>query len=53
MDQHVPSPSEGPFALLRPHWRLVLACFLGWFLDAFDQVALLLVLPEIGKHFDV
>ncbi len=52
MDQHV-SPSEGPFALLRPHWRLVLACFLGWFLDAFDQVALLLVLPEIGKHFDV
>ena len=52
MDQHVP-PSEGPFALLRPHWRLVLACFLGWFLDAFDQVALLLVLPEIGKHFGV
>lgn len=42
-----------PFALLRPHWRLVLAAFLGWFLDAFDQVALLLVLPEIGAHFGV
>ena len=42
-----------PFALLRPHWRLVLAAFLGWFLDAFDQVALLLVLPEIGRHFGV
>ena len=43
----------GPFALLRPHWRLVLACFLGWFLDAFDQVVLILALPEIGKHFGV
>ena len=42
---------ETQLALLRPHWRLVLASFLGWFLDAFDQVALLLVLPEIGKHF--
>ncbi len=44
---------ERPLALLRPHWRLVLAAFLGWFLDAFDQVALLLVLPDIGKHFGV
>ncbi len=44
---------ESPLALLRPHWRLVLAAFLGWFLDAFDQVALLLVLPDIGKHFGV
>ena len=42
-----------PLALLKPHWRLVLAAFLGWFLDAFDQVALLLVLPEMGKHFGV
>jgi SHS family lactate transporter-like MFS transporter len=42
-----------PLALLRPHWRLVLAAFLGWFLDAFDQVALLLVLPAIGKDFGV
>ncbi len=49
-----PDDEEGsPFALLRPHWRLVLAAFLGWFLDAFDQVALLLVLPEIGRHFGV
>ena len=43
--------AQTPLALLRPHWRLVLACFLGWFLDAFDQVALILVLPEIGKSF--
>ncbi len=42
-----------PFALLKPHRRLVIAAFLGWFLDAFDQVALLLVLPEIGRHFGV
>ncbi len=42
-----------PLALLRPHAKLVAACFLGWFLDAFDQVALLLVLPEVGKHFGV
>ncbi len=42
-----------PLALLRPHAKLVVACFLGWFLDAFDQVALLLVLPEVGKHFGV
>ncbi len=39
---------DAPLAQLRPHWRLVLAAFLGWFLDAFDQVALLLVLPQIG-----
>lgn len=42
-----------PLALLRPHWRLVLGAFLGWFLDAFDQVALILVLPQIGKTFGV
>ncbi len=42
-----------PLALLRPHWRLVLAAFLGWFLDAFDQVALLLVLPQVGQSFGV
>ena len=41
------------FALLRPHGKLVLACFLGWFLDAFDQVILILAIPEIGKHFGV
>lgn len=42
-----------PLALLRPHAKLVAACFLGWFLDAFDQVALLLVLPVVGAHFGV
>ena len=42
-----------PLALLRPHAKLVVACFLGWFLDAFDQVALILVLPEVGRHFGV
>ena len=42
-----------PLGLLRPHAKLVVACFLGWFLDAFDQVALLLVLPEVGAHFGV
>ena len=47
------SPTDSPYALLRPHWRLVLAAFLGWFLDAFDQVALILLLPQIGKHFGV
>lgn len=31
----------------------MLAAFLGWFLDDFDQVVLLLVLPEIGKSFGV
>lgn len=45
--------SSGPYTLLRPHWRLVLAAFLGWFLDAFDQVALVLLLPQIGQHFGV
>ncbi len=45
--------TDSPLALLRPHWRLVAACFLGWFLDAFDQVALILVLPQIGAHFGV
>ena len=49
----VREPGPTPLALLRPHWRLVLAAFLGWFLDAFDQVALLLVLPAIGKDFGV
>ncbi len=38
-----------PLALLRPHWRVTLAAFLGWFLDAFDQVVLLLALPDIGR----
>ena len=53
MTQAAASADERPIALLRPHWRLVVAAFLGWFLDAFDQVALLLVLPEIGENFDI
>ncbi len=46
-------PTMQSLILLRPHWRLVFACFLGWFLDAFDQVVLILLLPEIGHHFGV
>ncbi len=38
-----------PLVLLRPYWQVTLAAFLGWFLDAFDQVVLLLALPDIGK----
>ena len=53
MSERLGSAEQRPLALLRPHWRLVLAAFLGWFLDAFDQVALLLALPDIGKHFGV
>ena len=53
LDDRPVGEDTAPLVLLKPHWRLVLAAFLGWFLDAFDQVALLLVLPEIGKHFDV
>jgi len=41
--------ADTPFALLKPHWRVTLAAFLGWFLDAFDQVVLLLALPDIGR----
>ena len=44
-----PRHGPGPLALLRPHWRVTLAAFLGWFLDAFDQVVLLLALPDIGR----
>nr|WP_242011211.1 MFS transporter [Acetobacter fallax] len=33
---------------MRPYWRVTIAAFLGWFMDAFDQVALLLCLPDIG-----
>lgn len=44
------SPGQSsPFRELLPFWRVTLAAFLGWFLDAFDQVVLLLALPDIGK----
>lgn len=45
--------SVSAFQLLRPYWRVTLAAFLGWFLDAFDQVALILCLPDIGKDLGV
>ncbi|GEN62440.1 MFS transporter [Acetobacter oeni] len=38
----------GAFTALKPYWRVTIAAFLGWFMDAFDQVALLLCLPDIG-----
>ncbi|WP_419728921.1 hypothetical protein [Lichenicola sp.] len=41
--------APSPLMLLRPYWKVTLAAFLGWFLDAFDQVVLLLALPDIGK----
>ncbi|AQS87785.1 sugar transport protein [Neoasaia chiangmaiensis NBRC 101099] len=44
---------QSPAQLLRPYWRVTLAAFLGWFLDAFDQVALLLCLPDMGKSLGV
>ena len=40
---------QTPLQLLMPYWRVTLAAFLGWFLDAFDQVVLLLALPDIGR----
>ncbi|NPD67442.1 MFS transporter [Lichenicola cladoniae] len=48
---HASGPGGEPGALrqLLPYWRVTLAAFLGWFLDAFDQVVLLLALPDIGK----
>ncbi len=46
-------PLSGAYAGLLNHRRLVVACFLGWFLDAFDQVTLILVLPEIARSFRV
>jgi len=44
---------RSPLALLRPYWRVTFAAFLGWFLDAFDQVALLLCLPDMGRSLGV
>lgn len=42
-----------PLIALRPYWRVTIAAFLGWFLDAFDQTALLLTLPDISHEFGV
>lgn len=53
-----PSPlsqllSYPPLVALKPYWRVTIAAFLGWFLDAFDQTALLLTLPDISHEFGV
>ncbi len=48
-----PDHEANPLHLLRPYWQVTLAAFLGWFLDAFDQVVLLLALPDIGKSLGV
>ena len=51
--QRRPDRATGAYAPLLDHRRLVLACFLGWFLDAFDQVTLILLLPELARSFGV
>ncbi|CAI9120199.1 MFS transporter [Brytella acorum] len=48
-----PGPQASSLTILLPYWRVTLAAFLGWFLDAFDQVALLLCLPDMGHSFGV
>jgi len=44
---------ESPFRLLLPHWRVVLASLLGWFLDAFDQMVLIFLLVHLAQEFRV
>lgn len=44
---------ESPFRLLRPHWRVVLASLLGWFLDAFDQMVFIFLLVRLAQEFHV
>ncbi len=44
---------ESPFLLLLPHWRVVLASMLGWFLDAFDQMVLIFLLVRLAQEFHV
>jgi SHS family lactate transporter-like MFS transporter len=34
-------------------WNAIIACFLGWTLDAFDFFILIFVFPDIGKEFGV
>lgn len=45
--------SYPPLVALKPYWRVTVAAFLGWFLDAFDQTSLLLTLPDISHDFGV
>lgn len=44
---------QSPFRLLLPHWRVVLASMLGWFLDAFDQMVFIFLLVRLGQEFHV
>jgi SHS family lactate transporter-like MFS transporter len=44
---------QSPFRLLAPHWRVVLAAWLGWFCDAFDQMVLIFLLVRLGQEFHV
>jgi len=49
MQQDFSDASPDSLTLLRPHWRVTFAAFMGWFLDAFDQTALLLTMPDIAR----
>jgi MFS transporter, SHS family, lactate transporter len=39
--------------LNRKQWNAILACYLGWTLDAFDYFILIFVFPDIGQTFGV
>jgi MFS transporter, SHS family, lactate transporter len=39
--------------LNRKQWNAILACYLGWTLDAFDFFILIFVFPDIGQTFGV
>lgn len=46
------APGLAALQALKPHWRVTLAAFMGWFLDAFDQTSLLLTLPDIAHSLE-
>jgi SHS family lactate transporter-like MFS transporter len=39
--------------LTAKQWNAIIACYLGWTLDAFDFFILIFVFPDIGKEFGV
>jgi len=39
--------------LIRQHWRVILAAWLGWLLDAFDLMIVSMLLVHLSKHFSV
>lgn len=55
----MPSPSEPasyltePAPLRREHWHAVVACFLGWTLDAFDFFVVVFVVDHLAGDFGV